>query len=207
MKRIINKWISFGIWFVLVLLVTGITFAAYNQLSDVSDTDILTSTIWNQMIDNQDDSNLRLSNLESKSTYGWVFSVSPSTSVSTSDINTRKIIPFNTKKIDTNNFFNTSLNRFQPTIAWYYRINLNLNISMTWLGAFTLYWSIFKNGITYRTSYELIDYSASFIQSINVSDIIYFNGTTDYIDWRFQTNIGTASSSTSTFMSGEFIRP
>ena len=80
---------------------------------------------------------------------------------------------------------------------------------MTGTAGFTLSAGIFKNGTIYQQSNQLINYSSSFSQSLHVSDIIYFNGTTDYIDGRFQTNFGTATSMTSegSKISGQFLRP
>ena len=107
-------------------------------------------------------------------------------------------------------FYDITNQWFNPTQAGYYKIGCSVHINMTGTGAFTLSASIFKNGAQGKTSYQLINYAAGFSQTIHVNTIIYFNGTTDYIDCRFQTNSGTATAqagSNATFLHGEFLRP
>lgn len=45
--------------------------------------------------------------------------------------NTLAKVPFNAVDFDTNSFFNTSSNRFQPTMAGYYNITLNVEMNAT----------------------------------------------------------------------------
>ncbi|TKW60961.1 MAG: hypothetical protein DI628_08745 [Blastochloris viridis] len=86
-------------------------------------------------------------------------------------------ITFSTKDSDTYNNFNTSTSRFQPTIAGHYLITGNVSCGNT---VATCYVGIFKNGSGTRTS-GLATSSSSQIFA-TTSDVIYMNGTTDYVE-------------------------
>lgn len=79
---------------------------------------------------------------------------------------------------DTNNNFASS--RFTPTVAGYYQINSIVRISVTNGTNISCYF--YKNGSVYSQFIQLIQtaYSGSFNQF--GSDLIYFNGTTDYVE-------------------------
>ena len=72
---------------------------------------------------------------------------------------------------------NFSSSRFTPTIAGYYQINGQINFSS---GSNVTYACIYKNGSRYRDGAWM--YSVSTQSLGNVSAVIYFNGTTDYVE-------------------------
>lgn len=77
-------------------------------------------------------------------------------------------------------------------------------------GAFTLCSAIFKNGAVKKQVTQLINYGASFTQTMQVNAIVYFNGTTDYAGCHIQTNSGTVTAtagSSVTHFSGHYLRP
>jgi hypothetical protein len=92
--------------------------------------------------------------------------------------NTFTKVAFNTEEFDTNNNFDSSTNyRFTPTVAGYYQINFVLCLLT---GANTVISSIYKNGSEYLRGTR-VDSIASGLSSI-VSDVVYLNGSTDYIE-------------------------
>ena len=106
-----------------------------------------------------------------------------------------------TEDFDTNSNFASS--RFTPTVAGYYQINASTQIN----GSTTFFYVvIYKNGSAYR-------YGTYILTTLNnpisvVSDIVYCNGSTDYIE--MYANTGTSLSpiaaSTNTSFSGSLVR-
>jgi hypothetical protein len=111
-------------------------------------------------------------------------------------------VTLGTKSFDTNNNFDTTLSRFTPTVAGYYQINCSVYI---FFAPFGLRVEIRKNGDTVTTGSEPNERNVA----SNASDIIYCNGSSDYIEM-FAYHTGTAASTqndpTRTFMSGCLIR-
>ena len=73
MFKNIKNWIQFWIGFILVLLVSSMTYAAYNALTTVTASDQLLASEWNKMIDNQNDFDTRLNNISSNTIWTWSF--------------------------------------------------------------------------------------------------------------------------------------
>jgi hypothetical protein len=119
-------------------------------------------------------------------------------------------IAFASEDFDPNGAFDTTNNRFQPTRAGYYQINLQALFQQTTpVGGFTLYLDLRKNGAVHRYAQELINYTASFTQTMRISDTVYMNGTTDYIEGWYYANVGALTvigGTTATYMSGHFVR-
>ena len=117
---------------------------------------------------------------------------------------TTKIL-FDTKTFDTNNNF--SSNRFTPTVAGYYQINMNVIGSSSSYSSIQIY-QIYKNGNPYvRSDWR---YQSAIIDtgSGNISAVIYFNGSTDYVEG-YAYIVGTSptiSSSLTTQFSGCLVR-
>ena len=90
--------------------------------------------------------------------------------------------PFDTITFDTDSFFDNTTNyRFQPTIAGYYQITVNLYISYLSTGGTVPQAMIYKNGSEYARGGQV--YSAvSIYGAINVTDLVYLNGSTDYVE-------------------------
>lgn len=92
---------------------------------------------------------------------------------------------FNAEFFDTNSNYDTTNYRFTPTVAGYYAVNYALSFTA---GAATgLYSGIYKNGsriryvVAYGGSNALDDWTTS------GANLLYMNGTTDYIEcWGLQ---------------------
>jgi hypothetical protein len=94
--------------------------------------------------------------------------------------NTWTKVQFNTENFDINSNFDNSTNyRFTPTVAGYYQVNFRVRFNGTSLSAQLA--SIYKNGTI--TSYANTGrFSTSSDIGVNGSDILYMNGTTDYLE-------------------------
>jgi hypothetical protein len=120
-------------------------------------------------------------------------------------------IQLNTETFDTNNNFDSTTNyRFTPTVAGYYQINANVFMSADSYTGYVIS-SIYKNGSAYK--YSIAYYNPTYGNGgAPISDVIYFNGSTDYIEYYVrQTNNGSAGlgfngGSAYTYMSGCLLR-
>jgi hypothetical protein len=110
-------------------------------------------------------------------------------------------IAIDTEFFDTNSCFDTTLNRFTPTVAGYYQINgvLRGTVATTFTGIAIF---MFKNGALFRRNGEINGtLTAGQGTQVLVSEVVYFNGTTDYLELYGQLN-GTG---TATFVSANSI--
>jgi len=120
--------------------------------------------------------------------------------------NTDTKVSLDTETFDTNNNFASS--RFTPTVAGYYQINGCVQIN---------YWNgiifsaeIFKNGSVYALGGTSYPQTTGGVRA-NVSDIVYCNGSTDYVElYAYQYNASssnvTATGTQSTYFSGCLVR-
>ena len=111
-------------------------------------------------------------------------------------------VTLGSKSFDTNNNFDTTLSRFLPTVAGYYQINCSVYIFAAPAG---LRAEIRKNGNLVASGSEPLDRNTS----SNISDVVYCNGSSDYIEMFAYIPGSTASTlndSARTFMSGCLIR-
>lgn len=117
----------------------------------------------------------------------------------TGGVNTQII--FDTKAFDTANCFSTSTYRFTPTVTGYYQINVGITAVF---GAGESAVLLYKNG---NVSRVLGDFQGPYAYTIVSSDIVYFNGSTDYITIGAftQTTVNTIASGR-TFLTGCLIR-
>ena len=120
--------------------------------------------------------------------------------------NTLTKINFQVEDFDTNNNFASS--RFTPTVAGYYQINAGLNIAPAASGVAAV--AIYKNGNEWQSGSQIpmnVTYSVRPV----VSTVIYFNGSTDYVEiYGLQIsggslNVGT-NSTIATWFTGCMIR-
>lgn len=102
-------------------------------------------------------------------------------------------VAIDTENFDTNSNFDTSTNRFTPTVAGYYQVNGSLRgLATTTFTSMTVY--IYKNGSNYKRTQLTITYTAGSASQLSVSDVIYMNGSTDYLElWGNINGTGTLS--------------
>ena len=108
-------------------------------------------------------------------------------------------VTLDTELFDTNNNFASS--RFTPTVAGYYQINCMVQT----LSAAQPVLFLFKNGSNYASNSIGI---STVNGQVQVSAVVYCNGSTDYIEMYAVTYGGTqfGSGQTATFMSGSLVR-
>jgi len=120
-----------------------------------------------------------------------------------------------TEEFDTNNNFDNSTNyRFTPTVAGYYQINAGLNTAGSSFGSISKM-AIYKNGTAYKGN--MLNLSGTYLNYgvINLSTVVYLNGSTDYVELWGWTNITSSpafyqndasASGQQTYMSGAMVR-
>ena len=116
-------------------------------------------------------------------------------------------INLNTETFDTNNNFDTSTYRFTPTVSGYYQINGVFQSQATNMSAMVL--NIYKNGSSYKSQTSNLTGTPAFF-SMSISDVVYLNGSTDYIELYGQINASSSliisGGSLYTYMSGVLVR-
>ena len=115
-------------------------------------------------------------------------------------------ISFQVEEYDTNNNFASS--RFTPTIAGYYQINAGLNIAPAASGVAAV--AIYKNGNEWQSGSQIPMNGTYSVRPV-VSTVIYFNGSTDYVEiYGLQISGGSLNVGTNvtiaTWFTGSFIR-
>jgi hypothetical protein len=116
-------------------------------------------------------------------------------------------VTLGTEIYDTNSNFASS--RFTPTVAGYYMIDATLRGEATNLTQVISL--LYFNGAEYRRGGTINTPAVTGAQTVKISEIIYFNGTTDYVEL-YGSVTGTTpsfdfiSSSICTVFSGHFIR-
>jgi len=108
-----------------------------------------------------------------------------------------------TEEFDTASNYNTGTYRFTPTTAGYYQINAGAYIYMTSSGSQMI--AIYKNGTAYKRSVQ--DTGTGF--GLNVCSVIYFNGSSDYVEVYGRGTAGTVTFSngiSDTYFNGVGIR-
>jgi hypothetical protein len=117
-------------------------------------------------------------------------------------------VTLGTEIYDTNTNF--ASDRFTPTVAGYYQINGIIRGAATSMTNVNVV--LYVNGSAYRQGGTINLASATTSQHVVVSDVILFNGSTDYVElWGSVTGTNPAfdyvSSSIGCEFSGHFIRP
>ena len=111
----------------------------------------------------------------------------------TSGVTTK--VSIDTEIFDTNsNFDNVTNSRFTPTVAGYYQVNGVVRGSAT-SSTLGIIAQIYKNGASYSIGGSQ-SYSTNIAVGISVtlSEVVYMNGSTDYIElWGSVTGTGTCS--------------
>ena len=92
------------------------------------------------------------------------------------------IVVFPTEDFDTNGKYNNANGRFQPTVAGYYQVNACVNLNSDTLVTRASV-SIIKNGTTNMgATNSAAVASAGTYESQAISNLIYLNGSTDYLE-------------------------
>jgi hypothetical protein len=113
---------------------------------------------------------------------------------------------------DTNNNFTSS--RFTPTVAGYYQINGSVGHNFTVTAPKTTGVALYKNGSVYvrnllDTSYSTLTVGLYWLGQ-PLSSLVYFNGSTDYIELYCFANSGSGSQikqvSEETYLQGVLVR-
>ena len=121
---------------------------------------------------------------------GPAFSAKRITTNQSFSANTYTKIEFNGENFDTaNNFDSTTNYRFTPTTAGYYQINMNVLMSSTASTNTFMDILIYKNGTNYLA--ESFTNNSSAYAGGQISGVIYFNGSSDYIEGYIWQNSGT----------------
>lgn len=105
-------------------------------------------------------------------------------------------VTFDTETWDTNNCFTTS--KFTPTVAGYYSVFIGVDAGLTTSPSRVIP-GIYKNGSLYSNGMNV---NATPTYSASYGDMVYLNGTTDYIEayvYILGTSPAVASSSASFF--------
>jgi len=102
-------------------------------------------------------------------------------------------VQINTEEFDTNSNYDNATNyRFTPTVAGYYQVNGSIRYDASTTPTRAII-GIYKNGAEFKRGNDLGNNSTQAI----VSTLVYFNGSTDYVElWAYITAvtaiIGTA---------------
>jgi hypothetical protein len=90
-------------------------------------------------------------------------------------------LTFNTEVFDTNNCYDSTTNyRFTPNVAGYYQLNAYAQIQGFATGNTNLIF--YRNGSQYSLTEANVIGSTGNYPTLYITDIIYFNGTTDYVE-------------------------
>jgi hypothetical protein len=119
-------------------------------------------------------------------------------------------ISIGSKDFDPDNVFDYVNFRFKPTVAGYYRISAGAYL-ITDAAATQARAIIYKNGSEYSRCSNSPTSGASRAAISTGSDLVYLNGTTDYVElYVFQdsgVNASLIGGASVTYMSGELVRP
>jgi len=115
-----------------------------------------------------------------------------------------------TEEFDTNNNFDTTNNRFLPTIAGYYQINACLYLRNASASPIKIV-GLYKNGSIYKQGMQLYFTGNYYIaaDTFPVSSMMYLNGTTDYVELYGYISSSSASigyGSASCWMNGHLVK-
>jgi len=104
------------------------------------------------------------------------------TGTQTITANTFTKVQLNAEEFDTNSNFDSTTNyRFTPTVAGYYQINGAVNAESSTGTTQRCLASIFKNGSEYKRGSDIaISIGGAYISC--VGSVVYFNGSTDYVE-------------------------
>jgi hypothetical protein len=118
--------------------------------------------------------------------------------------NVRTKVAYNTSVFDTNSNYSTTNARFTPTVAGYYQINFDLNMSLSLVSQLVVEFS--KTGSLYQTIMVKYNGGAAIVtnpvENFAGTTLMYMNGSTDYVEI-----FVTVSTSGTTTVNGYSARP
>jgi hypothetical protein len=98
--------------------------------------------------------------------------------------NTATKVAYNVSVFDTNSNYSTANARFTPTVAGYYQVNCLASCSIVLTSSLQL--AIYKNGAVYQNLYTDYNGGAAIAShtdfTMTGSNLVYLNGSTDYIE-------------------------
>jgi len=162
------------------------------------------NTNTNQTLTLPDNTGTLLSTASTFAGTGPAFSTYLSANFSLS-FNANTKVTFDTEDFDTNNNF--ASNRFTPTVAGYYQISVGFGLTAAQTSSLSLIVYIYKNGASVG---QAIGTGAASFPGSAVSKLIYFNGSTDYVEAYAYTNVAAGvtiqGGSAFSFFTGAMIR-
>lgn len=119
--------------------------------------------------------------------------------------NTFTKITFSSEAYDTNGNFSSS--RFTPTVAGYYQLNASINFAGNAVSSYSIV-SFYRNGAESGRGFSI---NATQVYSAPATTLLYFNGTTDYVEvyaYTGQTSVSLYGDSTGafTYFQGSMVR-
>lgn len=121
--------------------------------------------------------------------------------------NTATKLNFDTEVFDTSSAYDTANKRFLPLVAGYYQVNINIGAVQSQR---TVRVFIYKNGALYceGTMTLLANTTSQYVARSSASNIIYLNGSTDYIEGYGLVYVAgdVISSSDKTYFSAALVR-
>jgi hypothetical protein len=96
-------------------------------------------------------------------------------------------VAIDTENFDTNSNFNTTNNRFTPTVEGYYQVN-GIVAAQGATTITTVLAFLYKNGSAYRRTGLSSSFTTATPIQINLSEVVYMNGSTDYLELYGQVN-------------------
>ncbi len=137
---------------------------------------------------------------------GPAFSAYKSGSNQSLTSNTYTKIVFESEEFDTNSCFDSATNyRFTPTVAGYYQISVRVELNGS--GSSRNLAAIYKNGSIFKTGIDVGGLSPSTLGA-TVSALIYFNGSTDYVEvyCYVASTMSAYSGASTTYFQGALVR-
>src|SRR5260221_392156 len=100
----------------------------------------------------------------------------------TPTLNTFVKIPFDTVTFDTSSIYDNTNKRFIPKASGYYRVSGRVSTTGAGTGSTRLLTALYFNGTEISRGSDTTDGVVSSILSSQTNDVIFFNGTTDYVE-------------------------
>jgi hypothetical protein len=121
-------------------------------------------------------------------------------------------LQFNVEEFDTNSNYDNATNyRFTPTVAGYYQISLSAGVATTGstVANTQLTVNIFKNGSSFKFGGQTLLNNTYDMQAI-VSSLIFFNGSTDYVEGYIRQisggSLGSTAAQSTAWFQGVLVR-